>query len=72
MWNIYSIRQLDHELVEWMETLIGRQYIIHDVCLTVTAVLITKGGVVWVQNHRGGYHKLSEIGNDLVEIEVTK
>lgn len=71
-YKTYSIRQLDQETVDLSENLIGRHYFIYDVRLTIVAVFVTKNGVVRVQNHHGGYHKLSEIVNDLVEIEVSK
>lgn len=71
-YSVYSIRQLDQEMVDLIESLMGRDYFIIDVRCTITGVLVTKSGVVRVQNHHGGYHKLSEIENNLVEIKVTK
>ena len=71
-YNVHSIRQSDQEMVDLIEALIGRHYFVQDIRCTVTAVFITKSGVIRVKNNHGGYHKLSEIQNELVEIEVTK
>lgn len=71
-YKVNSIRQLDQEMADLLENLIGRHYFICDVRLTIVGISVTKSGVVRVQNHHGGHHKLFEIQNDLVEIEVTK
>lgn len=67
----YSVHSISH-LNQKMDDLIGRHYFVQDIRCTITAVFITKSGVVRVKNNHGGYHKLNEIQDELVEIEVTK